>query len=113
MVSIRYFCCEESCWPNLRYLAEKIIIINFRPCCAAFSHPGMTCLTELDLSRCSKVNDAGIEHLISISNLKKLGLSETGVSAEGVMRLSCLQNLHILDLGGLPVTDRALRSLQV
>ncbi|RZC91370.1 hypothetical protein C5167_027432 [Papaver somniferum] len=74
---------------------------------------GMETLKELDLSRCVKVNDAGIKHLLSVPNLKKLCISETGVTENGVALLSSLVNLSKLDLGGLPVTDRALSSLQV
>lgn len=73
----------------------------------------MSSLKELDLSRCLKVNDAGIKHVISVSNLEKLNISETGVSANGVKLLSSLNNLTLLDLGGLPVTDLALTSLRV
>ncbi|OMO79743.1 Leucine-rich repeat, cysteine-containing subtype [Corchorus capsularis] len=73
---------------------------------------GMTCLKEVDLSRCIKVTDAGIRHLMSISTLEKLWISETGVTASGVALLSSLKNLSVLDLGGLPVTDTALNSLQ-
>lgn len=74
---------------------------------------GMTCLKELDLSRCLKVTDAGIKHLVSISTLEKLWLSETGLTADGVALLSSLKNLSVLDLGGLLVTDLVLSSLQV
>uniref|UniRef100_A0A5B7AVA2 Uncharacterized protein n=1 Tax=Davidia involucrata TaxID=16924 RepID=A0A5B7AVA2_DAVIN len=74
---------------------------------------GMTSLKEVDLSRCSKVTDASIRHLLSIPTLEKLSISETGVTAEGVTLLSSLPNLCVLDLGGLPVTDLALSSLQV
>lgn len=74
---------------------------------------GMTTLKELDLSRCSKVTDAGIEHLLSIPSLKKLCIPESGLTAKGIMRLSTLSKLSFLDLGGLPVTDLALHSLQV
>lgn len=74
---------------------------------------GLESLRELDLSRCSKVTDAGIRHLLTITTLEKLCISETGVSANGVMLLSSLRNLSVLDLGGLPVTDLALSSLQV
>ena len=74
---------------------------------------GMTCLKEMDLSRCSKVTDAGVTHLLSIPTLEKIWLSETGVTAEGVSLLSSLPELSVLDLGGLPVTDQALSSLLV
>jgi hypothetical protein len=73
----------------------------------------MTSLKELDLSRCLKVTDAGIRHIISISTLEKLYVSETGLTANGVTLISSLKNLSVLDLGGLPVTDPALSSLQV
>ncbi|KAI3907053.1 hypothetical protein MKX01_027954 [Papaver californicum] len=74
---------------------------------------GMETLKEVDLSRCVKVNDAGIRHLLSVPNLEKLCISETGVTENGVALLCTLVNLSKLDLGGLPVTDRALSSLQV
>ncbi|XP_014510699.1 uncharacterized protein LOC106769551 [Vigna radiata var. radiata] len=74
---------------------------------------GMNTLQELDLSRCFKVNDAGISHLLSIPNLVKLRISETGVTAKGVKLLASLENLSLLDLGGLPVDDVSLISLQV
>ncbi|XP_027340047.1 systemin receptor SR160 [Abrus precatorius] len=74
---------------------------------------GMTSLQELDLSRCFKVNDAGINHILSIPNLEKLHISETSVTAKGVKLLASLKNLALLDLGGLPVDDMSLISLQV
>lgn len=73
----------------------------------------MTCLKELDLSRCLKVTDAGMKHLLSISTLEKLWLSETSLTADGIALLSSLQNLSVLDLGGLPATDLVIKSLQV
>ncbi|XP_020269210.1 uncharacterized protein LOC109844543 isoform X3 [Asparagus officinalis] len=73
---------------------------------------GLDGLKELDLSRCSKVTDAGIKHVLSIPSLEKLFASETGMSAEGVKALSYFTSLRTLDLGGIPVTDKALGSLQ-
>ncbi|XP_021757655.1 F-box/LRR-repeat protein 13-like [Chenopodium quinoa] len=73
---------------------------------------GMTSLMQLDLSRCMKVTDSGIKHLLSLSQLQKLHLSQTGVTADGVKLLSALRNLSTLDLGGLPVSDLALSSLR-
>lgn len=74
---------------------------------------GSTSLKELDLSRCLKVTDAGIKHLLSVSQLQKLNLLQTGVTANGIKLLSALRNLSTLDLGGLPVSDQALSSFQV
>lgn len=67
----------------------------------------------MDLSRCSKITDAGIRHLLSLPALEKLCISETGVTAVGVASLAALTNLLFLDLGGLPVSDSALSSLKV
>ncbi|XAR70181.1 hypothetical protein NMG60_11026956 [Bertholletia excelsa] len=80
---------------------------------ALWAITGMTNLKEIDLSRCSKVNDAGIMHLLSVSTLEKLHISQTGVTAKGISLLSSLKNLSVLELGGLRVTDQALYSLQV
>ncbi|XP_030470153.1 uncharacterized protein LOC115688468 isoform X2 [Syzygium oleosum] len=80
---------------------------------ALWAISGMANLKEVDLSRCVKVTDAGIRHLLSISTLEKLRISETGVTADGIALLASLSNLSTLDLGGLPVNDKALNSLQV
>ncbi|KAK7318110.1 hypothetical protein RJT34_02808 [Clitoria ternatea] len=74
---------------------------------------GMSSLQELDLSRCFKVNDAVINHILSIPNLEKLRISETAVTAKGIKLLAFHTNLSLLDLGGLPVDDMSLISLQV
>eukprot|EP01018_Ginkgo_biloba_P000478 Gb_25137 [translate_table: standard] len=80
---------------------------------ALWNLTGMTTLEELDLSRCSKITDAGIGHLLSLPSLKKLSLSETGIKADGVARLSVITSLTSLDLGGLPVSNSAVSSLQI
>lgn len=67
----------------------------------------------MDLSRCVKVTDTAIKHLLSLSALEKLSISETGVTSDGVSLLGSLLNLSELDLGGLPVSDQTLISLQV
>lgn len=86
-------------------------IVSFYEYDIGFS--GLTSLTELDLSRCSKVTDAGIKHLQSVANLEKLWISQTGVTEAGISLLASLKNLSLLDLGGVPVTDHNLSSLQV
>uniref|UniRef100_A0A0E0KZS2 Leucine-rich repeat-containing N-terminal plant-type domain-containing protein n=1 Tax=Oryza punctata TaxID=4537 RepID=A0A0E0KZS2_ORYPU len=73
----------------------------------------MSTLKELDLSRCSKISDAGIKHIASIESLQRLHVSQTGLTDNGVMAISSLINLRLLDLGGIRITDKALRSLQV
>uniref|UniRef100_A0A0E0HB32 Disease resistance R13L4/SHOC-2-like LRR domain-containing protein n=1 Tax=Oryza nivara TaxID=4536 RepID=A0A0E0HB32_ORYNI len=79
---------------------------------AVWALSGMSTLKELDLSRCSKISDAGIKHIASIESLEKLHVSQTGLTDNGVMAISSLINLRLLDLGGVRFTDKALRSLQ-
>ncbi|KAK4365483.1 hypothetical protein RND71_016841 [Anisodus tanguticus] len=57
--------------------------------------------------------DAGIRHLTTIPILEELWIPETGVATDGVVLLSSLTNLSLLDLGGLPVSDSALCNLKV
>ncbi|GKV31729.1 hypothetical protein SLEP1_g40397 [Rubroshorea leprosula] len=51
---------------NLSFSASSIAASSFLPCSR------MTNLKEVDLSRCMKVTDAGVSHLVSISTLEKL-----------------------------------------
>jgi hypothetical protein len=74
---------------------------------------GMNTLKDLDLSRCKKISDAGIKHIVTIESLEKLHLSETELTNNGVMLISSLTNLSFLDLGGILMTDKSLQSLQV
>lgn len=74
---------------------------------------GMNTLKELDMSRCKKISDAGIKHIVTIESLEKLHLSETELTDNGVMLISSLTNLSFLDLGGILMTDKSLQSLQV
>lgn len=66
-----------------------------------FFNSGMIHLKEVDLSRCSKITDAGVKHLLLIPGLEKLSISETGVTADGAALLASLTNLLVLDLEGL------------
>ncbi|CAL4910851.1 unnamed protein product [Urochloa decumbens] len=80
---------------------------------AVWSLAGMDTLKELDLSRCTKISDAGLRHIVTIQSLEKLHLSGTRLTDNGAMLISSLINLSFLDLGGIRVTDKTLRSLQV
>ncbi|KAJ6817435.1 uncharacterized protein M6B38_411260 [Iris pallida] len=97
---------------------RNLRILNIADCrsvnsSALWPVTGLNSLKELDMSRCLKITDAGIKHLLSIPTLEKLFVSETGLTADGVMLLSSLRNLRVLDLGGIPVNDKALSKLQV
>ena len=70
-------------------------------------------MEDLDFARCKKVSDEGVYHIVSLARLKKLGLAETSVGEKGISRLSFLTSLTSLDLGGCPLTDLHLHSLQV
>ncbi|XWS61621.1 hypothetical protein CRYUN_Cryun07bG0142100 [Craigia yunnanensis] len=98
-------------------LLERISLSTLSDChrinsSSIWSIVGMTSLKEVDLSRRMKVTYAAVRYLISISTLEKLWISENGITANGVGLLSSLNNLYVLDVGGLPVTDTTLNSLQ-
>ncbi|KAL0393670.1 UNVERIFIED_CONTAM: hypothetical protein Slati_4333200 [Sesamum latifolium] len=117
-IDLRGESCVDAEWMAylgaFRYLRSIILAdCNRINNSALWSITGMANLKEVDLSRCSKITDAGIRHLLSVPALEKLCISETGVTADGVAGLASLTNLFMLDLGGLPVTDSALSSLQV
>ncbi|KAL7167703.1 hypothetical protein ACSBR2_038207 [Camellia fascicularis] len=57
-------------------------------------------LISLNIADCHKITNAAIWPI-------------TGATAEGISLLCSLTNLSVLDLGGLPVSDWALSSLQV
>ncbi|KAL0329958.1 UNVERIFIED_CONTAM: hypothetical protein Sradi_4982500 [Sesamum radiatum] len=116
-IDLRGESCVDAEWMAylgaFRYLRSIILAdCNRINNSALWSITGMANLKEVDLSRCSKITDAGIRHLLSIPALEKLCISQTGVTADGVAGLASLTNLFMLDLGGLPVTDSALSSLQ-
>ncbi|CAI9094299.1 OLC1v1030019C7 [Oldenlandia corymbosa var. corymbosa] len=109
--------CVDAEWMAYLGSFHYLSSLNLADCykisgAALWSIIGITNLKELDLSRCSKMNDAGIRHLSSFPSLERLCISETGVSSEGIRLLSSLTNLYYLDLGGLAVSDLALSSLQ-
>ncbi|KAG8375102.1 hypothetical protein BUALT_Bualt10G0065400 [Buddleja alternifolia] len=117
-IDLRGESCVDAEWMAylgaFRYLRSMILADCHRlNNSALWSITGMTNLKEVDLNRCSKITDAGIRHLLSVPALERLCISQTSVTAHGVAVLASLTNLLMLDLGGLPVTDSALNSLQV
>eukprot|EP00898_Chlorokybus_atmophyticus_P008019 jgi/Chlat1/8218/Chrsp76S07666 len=68
-------------------------------------------LEDLSLARCSKVTDSAVPFLCQLLSLKRLDLSETGVSARGVRQLASLLCINSLALSGLPTDDTALTAL--
>ncbi|MCO5557632.1 hypothetical protein L7F22_011199 [Adiantum nelumboides] len=76
-----------------------------------YSAASLDTLQELNLSCCQKISDEGLSHVLCLTNLKKLGLSETRVTAKGIESISLLKGLTSLDLGGLPVMDSTLQAL--
>ncbi|KAL0905996.1 hypothetical protein M5K25_024455 [Dendrobium thyrsiflorum] len=116
-VDLRGESCVDAEWMVYLSAFRYLHSLNIADCknvnnFALWHLSGHSSLNELDLSRCSKITDAGIKHLLSIATLEKLCVSETGLTADGVLSLSSFVNLRVLDLGGIPVTDTALSSLQ-
>ncbi len=69
-------------------------------------------LKELRLKGCSKITDAGIAHLQAVKPLRRLELSETGITDRGInyLRRCGLNELRILHCWG--VTPRAIETIQ-
>jgi len=60
----------------------------------------------------SRVDDAGMEHLKGLTNLRSLYLCTNQVTDAGMEHLKGLRNLRTLDLGVWQVTDAGLECLQ-
>ena len=56
----------------------------------------------------TRVGDAGLVHLQSLTSLQELHLDHTDVTDEGLKLLASLPNLEILDLKGTRITDAGL-----
>ncbi|XP_009626037.1 uncharacterized protein [Nicotiana tomentosiformis] len=117
-IDLRGESCVDAEWMAYIGAFDHLRSLNLSDCnkinnSAIWAITGMTNLKELDLSRCSKITDTGIRHLTSIPILEHLWIPETGVTNDGVILLSSLTNLSVLDLGGLLVSDSALDNLKV
>jgi hypothetical protein len=71
----------------------------------------LTKLQVLDLSA-TKVTDAGLEHLKGLTKLEDLDLTSTNITDEGLKHLSGLTNLQSLGLSRTDVTDDGVKKLQ-
>jgi CheY-like chemotaxis protein len=56
----------------------------------------------------TRVGDAGLVHLQSLTSLQELHLDHTDITDEGLKLLASLPNLEILDLKGTRITDAGL-----
>jgi CheY-like chemotaxis protein len=56
----------------------------------------------------TRVGDAGLAHLQSLTSLQELHLDHTDITDEGLKLLTSLPNLEILDLKGTRITDAGL-----
>ena len=73
-----------------------------------------TGLTKLDLERCTKITDAGLEHVGKLSNLTSLALTDCeGMTDAGLDHVGKLGNLTTLSLERcVRVTDAGCARLQ-
>ncbi|KAK8955705.1 hypothetical protein KSP40_PGU021175 [Platanthera guangdongensis] len=78
-----------------------------------FNVLGHSRLKELDMSRCSKITDAGIKQLLSIKSLRKLEVFQTGQQDNDVAKVSHIKKMGLLDKGLIRRSDSALNSLYV
>ncbi len=75
---------------------------------------GLTKLTSLNLSYCSKITDAGLAHLKGLTKLETLGLAgSTQITDAGLVHLKGLTTLKWLSLLGCDkITDAGLAHLK-
>jgi CheY-like chemotaxis protein len=59
----------------------------------------------------TRVGDAGLAHLQSLTSLQELHLDHTDITDEGLKLLASLPNLEILDLKGTRITDAGLAEI--
>ncbi len=69
-------------------------------------------LKRLIINGSSKISDRGVKIIASFENLDYLALQRfRNISESSLVHLSRLKNLKHLDLVGMPLTDKGLRSL--
>jgi carboxyl-terminal processing protease len=71
-----------------------------------------THLERLDLIHCQDVTGAGIEHLRSLTKLKRLLLSDTKIKSEGVQHLDAFRELEHLEIQHNRLQDDAIEEIQ-
>ena len=71
----------------------------------------LTDIKELDLAS-TQVTNAGLKHLKGLGKLERLYLDHTEVTDGGLEQLNGLANLEHLSLTGLEVTDVGLKHLE-
>ncbi|XP_029003667.1 uncharacterized protein si:ch73-173p19.1 isoform X2 [Betta splendens] len=71
----------------------------------------LSLLLELDLTDYTQVTDQGVQHLATMTRLKKLSLSNTQVTDAGLPSLRGLQELQDLCLDRTAVTSRGVAAL--
>ena len=59
----------------------------------------------------TRIGDAGLAHLQSLTHLQELHLDHTEITDEGLKLLSSLPHLEILDLKGTKITDAGLATV--
>ena len=72
---------------------------------------GRTDIISLNL-RDTKITDAGLMHLTTLSGLKRLHLERTAISDDGIEHLAGLKNLEYLNLYATKITDASLGYLK-
>ena len=71
----------------------------------------LTSLQDLDLSD-TEITDAGMAHLTRLTSLQDLNLSDTKITDAGMAHLTSLTELQCLNLSGTKITDAGLIHLK-
>lgn len=99
----------------LERIAAMPTITNLRIAKTSVSKEGLDKLTklgleELDISECSRIDDAALEPIGKITTLKKLNLWRDAVGDAGIAHLKGLVNLEWLNVDNTQLTDAGLKS---
>ena len=73
---------------------------------------GLTNLQSLDLSWCSRITGAGLEHLKELTSLRDLSLYKTRVTDAGLIHLKGMINLENLALPDVGTSDAGVAELK-
>lgn len=69
-------------------------------------------VTELSLTECQKITNAGIAHLVSLKQLAKLSIWRCEIDDAAIESLSQLKSVRKMSFGGLKISDAGREKLQ-
>ncbi len=72
---------------------------------------GMNNLEILSLDRCSKVTDKSLDVIENLTGLRRLSLTATNLSKQGILRVAKMKRLHTVSFAKLPFDSECLNAI--